>query len=486
MRGKLKPIENESVCAGTTILIEKPFTYILSLKEKGLRCDYCLKKGKVLKCSVCQFVHYCDRSCQKDAWNDHKWECPAIKKIFPRVLPDSARMMARIINRLNKGNGHTVRGYYSPKSFRMWKDLMSHYSDLKMDVKRMEHFTSLCGVLCEYLGNTMIPNTAELMGIYGRMCINSFTILDGEMLSIGTGIYLGASIMDHSCEPNAVATFDGPVITVRTTKDLAPLNWAQIRISYIDLLKTPYERQCELKKTYYFLCQCEKCLAEDQLVLLHAAKCPGSGCDQPLTIAWKNDLKLVIKRNAEDIDLELEFQKVYQPEVTNELSNEIIKCPKCDTEVQNDFIMKYRSAMDFTELHLQNMKNSSTSYLDVCRYCLSKQEGLLHPLNVMRAETLDLAFEANIEIGNWKEACLCAEQLIPCFKYYYGKNHPLLGILYLKYGKILLYKQNTLDALKYLKLSSEILIITHGKKSSLYRDSLIPLLQQAFIESEFK
>lgn len=33
----------------------------------------------------------------------------------------------------------------------------------------MEHFTSLCAVLMEYLGEGALPNSAELLGIYGRV-----------------------------------------------------------------------------------------------------------------------------------------------------------------------------------------------------------------------------------------------------------------------------------------------------------------------------
>lgn len=43
------------------------------------------------------------------------------------------------------------------------------YTDIKKDSKRMEHFTSLCAVLMEYLGEGMLPNSAELLGIYGRV-----------------------------------------------------------------------------------------------------------------------------------------------------------------------------------------------------------------------------------------------------------------------------------------------------------------------------
>lgn len=60
------------------------------------------------------------------------------------------------------------------------------------------------------------------------MVINSFTILDNDMNSIGTGVYLACSILDHSCNPNAVATFDGKTISIRATKDISYLDWDQV------------------------------------------------------------------------------------------------------------------------------------------------------------------------------------------------------------------------------------------------------------------
>lgn len=94
----------------------------------------------------------------------------------------------------------------------------------------MEHFSSLCSVLLEFLGESLMPNSAELMGIYGRVCVNSFNILDTEMNSIGTAIYLAPSIMDHSCKPNAVAVFEGITIVVRVLEDIPRLDWSQVYI----------------------------------------------------------------------------------------------------------------------------------------------------------------------------------------------------------------------------------------------------------------
>lgn len=81
-------------------------------------------RSKVLKCSGCQYVYYCDRDCQREAWSIHKSECGNLKRISPRILPDAARLMARIIVKLQKGGDHE-RAYYSENSFRKFKDLMS-------------------------------------------------------------------------------------------------------------------------------------------------------------------------------------------------------------------------------------------------------------------------------------------------------------------------------------------------------------------------
>jgi hypothetical protein len=46
---------------------------------------------------------------------------------------------------------------------------LTDYVDLKRDSKRLEHFESLCVVLNELLGDIVIPNSTELLGIYGRV-----------------------------------------------------------------------------------------------------------------------------------------------------------------------------------------------------------------------------------------------------------------------------------------------------------------------------
>jgi SET and MYND domain-containing protein len=72
------------------------------------------------------------------------------------------------------------------------------------------------------------------------MCVNGFNILDPEMLSIGTGIYLACSVIDHSCDPNAVAVFEGITIHIRALKDIPVLDWEKV---YLYIIPTGVRHQ---------------------------------------------------------------------------------------------------------------------------------------------------------------------------------------------------------------------------------------------------
>lgn len=166
-----------------------------------------------------------------------------------------------------------------------------------------------------------------------QMCINSFNILDDDMNSIGTGMYLGTSIIDHSCRPNAVATFDGPTVRIRLLEDYqgGEIDFSKIFISYIDLLNTTDERKARLRAQYYFECGCERCRDEEELKLMNAGACPNVDCDEPIAM----------------------------------LDREVIKCPRCDTDIKVSVRETFREISDLTVVKLAEMKDVSCKIL--CR-----------------------------------------------------------------------------------------------------------------------
>lgn len=60
------------------------------------------------------------------------------------------------------------------------------------------------------------------------MCVNSFSICNQEYQSLGTGLYLGASIVDHSCKPNAVVTFEGTTLVMRALEKIPNLDFNKV------------------------------------------------------------------------------------------------------------------------------------------------------------------------------------------------------------------------------------------------------------------
>ena len=239
------------------------------------------RKESLHRCSGCLFVWYCDRFCQRQAWVDHKGECKNLTRVKPKFPPDAVRLIARIVLKLQRG-GDNEEGHVSSTRSRKFKDLMSHYKEIQNDKKRMEHFATIAMVLSEYLENVVLPNPIELIGIYGRVCVNSFNIVNGELQCIGTGIYLGPTILDHSCSPNAVATFDGKQINIQLIEDLPFLDWDRIRISYIDQMNSTADRLKELKERYYFTCDCPRCTSGDVNRHQYAFKC--QNCSRPIPV----------------------------------------------------------------------------------------------------------------------------------------------------------------------------------------------------------
>lgn len=83
-----------------------------------------IRSNSLSKCSNCRYVYYCDRQCQRDAWPLHKYECRCLQNVAPRIVPDCARLLARLIIHLNKGGDH-IKGYYTQRLYRRWRDLMT-------------------------------------------------------------------------------------------------------------------------------------------------------------------------------------------------------------------------------------------------------------------------------------------------------------------------------------------------------------------------
>ncbi|CAD6236997.1 GSCOCG00002095001-RA-CDS [Cotesia congregata] len=345
-------------------------------------------------------------------------------------------MLARIIIKLNQG-AKNERGYYTDTKYRTFNDLMSR--NIKKNIKKMEHFTSLSMVLLEFLPKEIIPEPRELLRIFGRMSVNSFNILDTDMTSLGVGIYLGPSILDHSCKPNATAIFEGTKLLIRTLCDLESLDWSKIFITYIDLLKDTKTRREELNQSYFFWCECERCNTPETIEI--SAACPNKKCTNPCSPMLEN-------------------------------------CDKCGEKITDEFVDKFNEVCELSLYQLDQMQ--STAYAS--RMCLEKQDGVVHPYNLVAVRTLENAVAAAVDLERWKEAEIYASKLIPKYLYYYGNSHPMTAQMYFSWGKLLSLQKKGLQALEVVTKAARIIEQTFGANHSKVKDEVKPVLDQLVAE----
>ncbi|KAF8783236.1 Histone-lysine N-methyltransferase SMYD3 like protein [Argiope bruennichi] len=377
------------------------------------------KSNELKRCSQCSFLYFCNKNCQTKAWEMHKAECKCIMKAKPNLPSTSLRFIALIIFNIKKnGQDQPVEDVYGRKvSFRT---LMSHSGEIKKCVKRSQQIIALAGTLKDYIGKDNVPPPAEFIEIFGKMAINSFSIADNEMQTIGTGLYLGASVFDHSCSPNADVVFDGINVHIHAIKHIPHRDISKVYISYIEQLDLTEKRRNALLEQYYFYCHCEKCSTSNN--------------DDLMT-------KLLIPEEKAKIHL-----------------------------------IKFQAKLKEIERMKKSKAGPSTLY-SACMDELASQDKILADTHIFRVKILEIAFDACVWINQWADAVAIGEQLLNPYRLYYGNYHPLLGIHLFKLGKIQVFL-NLPSSFETLQQAENIIKVTHGETHPLYQD-LWNLLQES-------
>lgn len=65
------------------------------------------------------------------------------------------------------------------------------------------------------------------------MIINRFSVQSLYLEPIGEALYIGPSIHDHSCSPDAGFVFDGALLSIRAGRDLVVTDPRQVRLLHI-------------------------------------------------------------------------------------------------------------------------------------------------------------------------------------------------------------------------------------------------------------
>ncbi|XP_025114304.1 histone-lysine N-methyltransferase SMYD3-like isoform X2 [Pomacea canaliculata] len=427
---------------GDVIMTSEPYAHVLALRHRSERCSYCLMRSADLKrCTACTQLRYCSKKCQRADWSVHKLECQCLKKVAPNTPTDSVLLMLRLV--LKYLSGDHLKKVYGDPGLRTFAHMMSHAEEIKKDAQRCEAFAKICHTLALLAGSHItLPSNQELLDIFGKMVVNTITIATEDLHeSLGAGIYLSPSLLDHRCSPNSVMTFQGKSLRLSAVENIACDDITKVAdhvfVSYIDQLAPSWVRQAQLKEQYYFLCTCPRCA--------------NPSLDQLMTSG--------IKEEAETTDG---------------------KCVSREGKTEAE-----RACQDLLQT-VSDMHKSGASeeqILSLCEECLSKVKHQLPPFNVSHLRVLDCALDAAIRCGMWEQALSYVVVTLQPYKTLYPAMSPNTGLMLMRAGKLQLYLGHTEEASVSLREAEAILSVTHGQQSDLYQE-LRDLLDQCREGSE--
>jgi hypothetical protein len=248
------------VISGTDILSSTaPYVHVLASSSNNVHATYCSQCFQcsidVKRCSTCHRTWYCSRACQTQDWIYHKYECTFLSTITDEY--DLVRLFLRFVLRYKQDNG-----IENESTKRTVNDLQTHEIDIRQDRRRYRTFQSVYQLLKQWrLADSF--DEATMCRLFCRLVINTLTIHDAiDLKSIGYGLYLDATVYNHSCQPTCHTIFNGIYLSIRTICDQDAIHeWT---INYIDLLESFEYRQKYLMENYYFLCQCQRCQVNDK------------------------------------------------------------------------------------------------------------------------------------------------------------------------------------------------------------------------------
>ncbi|XP_012499644.1 PREDICTED: histone-lysine N-methyltransferase SMYD1 [Propithecus coquereli] len=296
--------------AADVIFAERAYSAVVFDSLVNFVCHTCFKRQEKLhRCGQCKFAHYCDRTCQKDAWLNHKNECSAIKR-YGKVPNENMRLAARIMWRVEReGTGLTEGCLVSVDDL---QNHVEHFGEEEQKELRVDVDTFL-----QYWPPQSQQFSMQYIShIFGVINCNGFTLSDQRGLqAVGVGIFPNLGLVNHDCWPNCTVIFNNgnheavkAMFHTQMRIELRALGkiseGEELTVSYIDFLNVSEERKKQLRKQYYFDCTCEHCqkkLKDDLFLGVKADPKPSQEAVKEMIQFSKDTLEKIDKARSEGL-----------------------------------------------------------------------------------------------------------------------------------------------------------------------------------------
>ncbi|KAM3074885.1 hypothetical protein ACMFMG_008298 [Clarireedia jacksonii] len=240
--------------------------YLLAVENRALHfvCGFCFAEADedvdLQPCTQCGIIKFCSNSCQEAAsmsGGTHQLECFCLRQLHASggqsgapdcVTPTIVRATIQLLSRQNSASSS-----YDPEILQ----LSNHQDQIRQDKSRWEDIQLQARASASFSRRDKSFGLA--VELLCRLSTNTFRV-ESNLGNGPMGLCLDPVLarINHSCQPNAVITFNGRCATLRTLHPIAKDE--QIFISYFDETQRGEVRQVALKETWFFTCDCACCI----------------------------------------------------------------------------------------------------------------------------------------------------------------------------------------------------------------------------------
>uniref|UniRef100_A0A3B1IUM4 [histone H3]-lysine(4) N-trimethyltransferase n=1 Tax=Astyanax mexicanus TaxID=7994 RepID=A0A3B1IUM4_ASTMX len=409
---------------GEVVFAEASFAAVVFDSLSMQVCHNCFRRQAYPhRCAQCKFAYYCDRTCQHAAWEEHKQECAAIRQ-QGKAPNESVRLAARTLWRMQRHTSKVSDGQLTTLDF--LEDHISKMSpeDLKVLNGNVQKFKEYWPSKSKQFG------VDYLQHIFGVINCNAYTMSDQKGLqAVGVGLFPNLCLVNHDCRPNCTVilnhgnqTFLDASFHSQRRIELRALGniseGEELTVSYVDFLNVSKDRQQQLKRQYYFDCNCEYCA--------------GGVKDDLMTAVKEKDGK---KPSAEQVK-----------EVTEFTTQALAKIEQARTEGNFQEVVK------------------------LCRECLEKQQSVLADTHLSLLRVLRIASEVLSYLQMFQDAANYASRLVEGYAKLYQPNSAQLGMATMRAGVIHWHAGNIEIGHGMICQAFAILMITHGPHHPITKD----------------
>jgi len=435
---------------GDVLIQSQPFAFIIITEYRGVVCEQCwgrMTPATHQICKNCNMVCYCSNNCRIAGTAEHRLECLILSRAGTArlALSDHLRLIIRIWLRIRSEGVHRVER--AGNLSKCWDYLVDHCKPLETEGSNREILQNEYNELGNILSKADMPSYEVFLNIYSKILVNSFSLRSDRTSTpehFGTGIYMVASLLNHSCVPNCTVVFQGRQLSIVATKDVPEGYIPNVAfITYVNSLDDTNTRQEQLSTTWHFKCECSLCSNIKFDKQKHSGVC--SGCDsghRPMSPdTWT------------------------PPE----------PCPQCG---YSDKMEDKKLLERYKEIYLRLTVKSDVDFDTMCEATVEEMGEVYSNSDILYIKAAHHVFTLVVDQCRWSKAITTGEIALAGYTKYYGDKAGLVAAVYVRLGAAYHRMDQHDQANHCLDEADRIYRVIPGSHSSFYAQEFRPVYKK--------